>query len=269
MSPFRLSQGHLSLLETCPRKFQHLVLEQLGTPDAIEQQERLLQGARFHLLLQQWLMELPIEPMLQEDTQLHQWFEAFQQAVPQILDQGMRQAESDRILEFAGYLLNVRYDLLIWGEHHAKILDWKTYPRPQQSKWLEQHWQTRLYLFVLAETSQYLPEQLSMVYWFFQAGQAGVAPQSLTFPYNSSKHEQTRQDLTGLLNQLTVWLTHYQSGEPLPQVKWGSPHCESCSFAPRCDRVVASSTELSNDANEVSDRFLHLPTLAEIEEVPL
>ncbi|MDX2229613.1 MAG: PD-(D/E)XK nuclease family protein [Leptolyngbyaceae cyanobacterium bins.349] len=271
MYPLRLAQNHLTLLETCPRKFQHWVLDQLGIPEAVEQQERLRQGARFHLLLQQWLMALPIAPMLQADKQLHQWMEAFQAAAPQILDEGVQQPESDRLLEWAGYLLTVRYDLLILGNEHAKILDWKTSTRPKQAQKLEHHWQTRLYRFVLAETSRYLPEQISMVYWFFQSNPQDGTPHSLTFQYNSRKHEETRQDLQRLLSQLTEWLTQYQAGQAFPQVGWGSPQCEDCSFAARCERAIAPARqEWDEHEREAGDRdFWQLPTLAEIAEVPL
>lgn len=275
LPPLRLSQGHLNLLTACPRKFQHSFIEQLGTADAIAQQERLLQGARFHLVLQQWLLDLPVGSVLAEETQLQQWLMAFQAAAPQILDaEAQQQPESDRTLEFAGYLLTVRYDLLLLGNHHAKILDWKTYPRPQSARWLEQNWQTRLYPFVLAETSAYLPEQISMVYWFFQTEEATATPQSLTFQYNTSKHEQTRQELMGLLNQLSHWLNRYQAGEPFPQVGWGSSQCEVCSFAARCGRAIASSTETGGVEEEASaiapDQLPDLlPNLTEIAEVPL
>jgi hypothetical protein len=53
----------------------------------------------------------------------------------------------------------------------AQILDWKTYPKPQNRRWVEQNWQTLLYPYVLAETSDYLPEQISMTYWFVQSEQ--------------------------------------------------------------------------------------------------
>lgn len=268
----RLSQGHLTLLATCPRKFQHMVLDQMGSPDVSDQQERLQQGARFHLLLQQWLLQLPVEPIVQEDLQLQQWFAAFKAAAPQILDAGEQQAESDRLLEFKSYLLTVRYDLLITSDHYAKILDWKTYPRPQKRQRLEQHWQTRLYPFVFAESSSYLPEQIAMVYWFFQNDRESPTPQSLTFQYSSQKHEETRQELTHLLTQLTQYLERFQAGEPFPQLGWGSRACEECAFAPRCGRgQVGSDSWLESAANEEaqSDRFPNLGTLAEIEEVPL
>lgn len=270
--PLRLTQGHLTLLTTCPRKFQHLVLDQLGTPEEIEQQERLLQGARFHQLLQQWWLQLPIAPLLDNDAQMQQWFQAFEQVSPQILDPATaQQPESDRTLAWAGYLLTVRYDLLMLGTHHAKILDWKTYPRPQATRWLEQNWQTRLYPFILAETSNYAPEQIAIGYWFFQADATDTLPSHLTLAYDRTKHEATRQELTRLLTQLTTWLEQYQSGTPLPQVGWGSTLCASCSFAARCDRAIApAETDTPTAPTDwTTDLPDQLPTLAEIAEIPL
>ncbi|NJR67202.1 MAG: PD-(D/E)XK nuclease family protein, partial [Leptolyngbyaceae cyanobacterium CRU_2_3] len=48
-----LSQGLLNLFTTCPRKFQHIYLDQLNVPIAAAQQERLTWGNRFHLRMQQ------------------------------------------------------------------------------------------------------------------------------------------------------------------------------------------------------------------------
>lgn len=267
----RLSQGQLNLLETCPRKFQHTYLEQLASPTTPDQQERLSLGSRFHQLMQQWELGLPVEPLIVEDEQLRQWFDAFVAAAPTILklnadraapevnSLSFRQSEHQRTLIFEGHLLTVVYDLLILSQQQAQILDWKTYPKPQQSKRLAQNWQTRLYPFVLAETSDYSPENISMTYWFFQT-QTGSStdPQSLKFAYSVHAHDRTRHDLTQQLQQLTHWLDRYQTtGESFPQVTLGSKACADCSFATRCRRegdTIASTS---------------LPSLSEIQEIPL
>ncbi|HTL88623.1 MAG TPA: PD-(D/E)XK nuclease family protein [Leptolyngbya sp.] len=264
----RLSQGHLNLLELCPRKFQHTYLEQLGSPNSPEQQERLLAGSRFHALMQQWEMGLPIEPFLQADPQLRQWFHAFITAAPQILQIDhplFRASEHLRMLEFRGYILTVVYDLLILTEQEAQILDWKTYPKPLKSAasqhggaiCLSQSWQSRLYPFVLAETSDFAPEQISMTYWFFQAKGERETPQSLKLPYSAKQHEETRQSLNRSLKQLSEWLDRYETkGEFFPQVP-ATADCGACGFAIRCQRSSQS---------EPSESPL---TLAEIQEVPL
>lgn len=257
----RLSQGQLNLLETCPCKFQHIYFDQLGSPTNPEQQERQTWGSRFHLLMQQRELGLPVEPLFQEDAQLQRWVTALVTAAPEILTpdpKTFRQAEHCRTLNFQGYLLTVIYDLLIEDERQAQILDWKTYPKPRNRQHLEHDWQTRLYLYVLAETSDYLPEQISMTYWFVQSQ---PLPQNLKFTYNAGQHEQTRRDLTRLLTLLTGWLQRYQdTGEDFPQVAQSTGYCSYCNFAVRCQRTPESSALSNKDM---------LPSLAQIQEVSL
>lgn len=259
----RISQGHLNLLELCPRKFQQTYVEQLGLANSPDQQERLLAGSRFHALMQQWEMDLPIAPFLQEDPQLRQWFHAFMGAAPKILQMEnprFRESEHLRTLEFNGHLLTVVYDLLILTQSEAQILDWKTYPKPSR-KDLSQNWQTRLYLFVLAEMSEYEPEQISMTYWFFQAQGDTESPQSLKFSYSTKQHEETRQQLGRALSQLDEWLDRYETqNQPFPQISETAKECSECNFGVRCQRSLTVGENLPLDT------YL---SLTEIEEVPL
>jgi hypothetical protein len=244
----RLSQGLLNLFTSCPRKFQHLYLEQISAPLGLTQQERLSWGERFHLLMQQQELGLPIlsaERELSSDEQsLLRLARTFVQSVPELFQTGpdrSRQSEHQRTLEFRGYLLTVIYDLLILEEQQAQILDWKTYSRPAQLDWLYQNWQTRLYPFVLVESSEYTPEQVSMTYWFVQT-QSGQTPQSLKCAYNTALHRQTHQDLVALLDRLTDYLHRYQQGESFPQVELASTECDTCAFAIRCQRDPTGQT---------------------------
>ena len=263
----RLSQGQLNLLETCPRKFQHTYLEQLASPTTPDQQERLRLGSRFHLLMQQREMGLPIAAFIQEDDQLRQLITTFVEAAPKILsltevNPVLRQSEHQRTLEFEGHLLIVVYDLLILAAHQAEILDWKTYPKPQKSRSLAENWQTKLYRFVLAETSHFEPEQISMTYWFFQSREADRAePQSLRFAYDPAQHKKIGQDLTQLVHRLTEWLDRYQTiGEDFPQIPQTSV-CETCGFALRCQRSPDQQTQDSLNSAPMLN-------LADIAEVP-
>ena len=264
----RLSQGQLNLLERCPRQFQHTYLDQLGSPTNPEQQERLTSGSRFHLLMQQQELGLPIESLVQENTQMQSWMTAFASAAPEILtsepNSHFRESEHCRTVQLQDHLLTVIYDLLIADEHQAQILDWKTYPKPKNRRWLEQNWQTLLYLYVLAETTDYRPEQMSMTYWFVQSAEQ---PQNLKFTYNTGQHEQTRHKLNQLLSHLTDWLQCYQQGEQFPQVAVGSDRCNSCQFATRCDRDTSTKNPDSGSGGEDATRGLL--DLANIQEVSL
>jgi hypothetical protein len=260
LSMLHLSQGHLNLLQTCPRKFQHVYLDQLSFPASFEQQERINWGDRFHLLMQQRELGLPIHELPDLDLPLTQSIAALAQAAPDLFEpnsEQFRQSEHRRILPVQQYLLTVIYDLLILQPQQAQILDWKTYARPPHSRWLAQNWQTRLYLFVLAETSDYTPEQLSMTYWFIPTeGDRPIQPECLKFSYSSALHQQTKRDLTELLTQLTHWQQQYPDNS-FPQVPESSPHCETCNFAVRCQRGRHDQpTPL-------------LPDLATIEEIAL
>jgi PD-(D/E)XK nuclease superfamily len=265
----RLSQGQLNLLERCPRQFQHTYLEQLNSPPDPEHEEKQTLGSRFHLLMQQREMGLPIDSFLQADNQLQSWMSAFSDAAPEILTpagngQTFRESEHYRTLQVQEYLLAVIYDLLIADNQQAQILDWKTYPKPQNKRKLEQNWQTRLYMYVLAETSQYLPENISMTYWFVQSE---GKPQSIKFSYNTVQHQQTAKKLNKLLSQLTNWLELYYQQEQFPQVLDGSKACEYCQFAKRCDRLYirdeATSTEKS-PSSAVDNTLLNLASIQEV-----
>ncbi|MFN6324434.1 MAG: PD-(D/E)XK nuclease family protein, partial [Aphanizomenon sp.] len=147
----RLSQGHLNLLATCPRKFQHSYLEQLNTPIDPKHEEYQILGSRFHLLMQQREMGLPIDNLLQADSQLQSWMTDFSNISPEIFttdidNQTFRESEHYRTLQIGDYLLTVIYDLLIADQNQAQILDWKTYPQPPKPEILAQNWQTKLYM---------------------------------------------------------------------------------------------------------------------------
>ncbi len=259
----RLSQGQLNLLERCPRLFQHTYLDGLGTT-SLEQQERLSLGSRFHLLMQQQELGLPIEALVREDKQLQRWMNAFAGAAAEILtpalDGDFRESEHCRTLQVQEHLLTVIYDLFIAGVNTCQILDWKTYPKPQDRRKLAQNWQTLLYQYVLAETSEYLPEQISMTYWFVQSEDK---PQNLTFTYSNIQHQQTEKKLNHLLLQLSNWLNLYEQGEQFPQVVAGSKTCNYCQFISRCDRNADFELDLSEHEYS-TDKLLNLANIQEV-----
>ena len=267
----RLSQGQLILLERCPRQFQHTYLDGLGSPTSLEQQERLSSGSRFHLLMQQRELGLPIDDLVKGDEQLQTWMNAFAGAATEILtpvDGEFRESEHCRTLQVQEYLLTVIYDLFIARTNTCQILDWKTYPKPQDRRKLAQNWQTLLYMYVLAETSEYLPEQISMTYWFVQSDDK---PQSLTFTYSNTLHQQTEKKLNSLLSQLTNWLKRYEIGEQFPQVSEGSKTCDYCQFISRCEGRSTKRSDRNFEPDFFEQKYSTntLLNLANIQEVTI
>ena len=257
----RLSQGHLNLLAACPRKFQHSYLEQLNTPLDPKHEEYQILGSRFHLLMQQREMGLPINNLLQADPQLQNWMTDVRKIAPEIFitnidNQTFRESEHYRTLQIGDYLLTVIYDLLIADQNQAQILDWKTYPQPPKSETLAQNWQTRLYMYVMAETSNYLLDNISMTYWFVQSkGQT----KKIKFLYNEKEHQKTAEELHQLLNNLTKWIKDYEYNISLPQIKESQKICESCQYAVRCQRQKIKQVNI-----DINQQFPSLENIAEV-----
>lgn len=206
---FHLSQTQLNLLETCPPQFQKKYIEQLISPTNSNEEEKKQWGNLFHLLMQQKELNLPVELLLAENLELKNSLKALIEKSSEILPSETiinRQAEYQLSLNYQGYLLTVIYDLLITYEKKAIIFDWKTYLQPENPQKLIHNWQTKLYLYVLAETSNYQPEDITMTYWFVKLPNQ---PQHFTINYNHNLHQQIKQDLTKMLLKLEQYLDDY------------------------------------------------------------
>ncbi len=239
----RLSQGHLKVLTECPRKFEHTYLDLLAAPLAPNQRKSMQWGSDFHRLMQQRELGLPIEPFLAADPRLAQTVQDLIAVAPDLFTtdpQVTRDSEQVRTLLLQDYLFTAIYDLVLLGTT-VQIIDWKTYSKPRNLEQLAQDWQTRLYLYIMAETSEYQPADISFTYWFVLNE---PQPQAAKFQYNEKLHQQTHQDLQQLLQQLGDWLCAYQQQQHFPQLPIGSESCRNCQFASRCDRLPLNDQHL-------------------------
>jgi hypothetical protein len=223
------------------------------------QQTKTQLGSDFHLLMHQRELGLPIEPILARSPQLNTWMQAMLQTAPELFesdDRTWRESEHVRTLAIDNYLFTAIYDLVILQPDRAEIIDWKTYPLPRYKKDLDLEWQTRLYLYLLAETSDYLPKQITFTYWFIQST---PQPKSVHISYTLKQHQQTQVDLQALLGKLTTWLDPDEHQESFPQVATSTGLCDRCNFAVRCQRKQLDSP----DANTFTSGDLHqIPSLA-------
>jgi PD-(D/E)XK nuclease superfamily len=266
----RLSQGHLKVLSECPRKFEYIYLDSLFSPTEPDQYQNMQRGSDFHRLMHQQSLGMPIEPFLISNPELGATMAGLRKVAPHlflappqtdeppamlpdtgVLLLGDRESEQVRTLLMEDtYLFTVIYDLVILGDK-AQIIDWKTHGQPRQPERLAQDWQTRLYMYLLAETSDYKPADISFTYWFVQS----QPPTSVSFPYSATLHAQTAADLAALLAKTTAWLNAYP--QAFPMVETGSRLCQSCHFAARCDRLPKPSSALALEQ-------LHIDAIAEI-----
>ena len=256
-----LSQGNLTILETCPRLFQHTVLEQLAVPQRGEVWEKMQLGSQFHQLMQQRSQQLPIEAIAATDPNLRRWFEAVEAQSADLFPtagEAWTDSEHVRTMDWMGHTLVGVYDYVVLRSASAQILDWKTYPKPVNSRRLQQSWQSRLYPLLLASSSDYSPDVIEMRYWFFQ-GSDDDRPQMLRFQSSMAAIAETTAALTERLTTLNLWLETYElTGEPFPQTDVRQT-CETCSFAVRCDRVNKPSIESDLIGGTTWDSMVEVP----------
>lgn len=301
-----LSQGVLNAWMTCPRQFQHWYLDGLTLPANPHQQARMAWGSRFHWLMQQSVQfagadrstarsaptdgrspdaeELALRGAVDRTwTQLRGWLDRADLAQPWSLE-----AEHRRTQLMGDRLLTVVYDLLALHPAGARIFDWKTHARPVSRDRLQRDWQTRLYLYVLAETSDLPPDRLAMSYWFVRptagadrspgatAGATTAAepgPETLvteTFEYSRQWHSAIQRQLMEAAEQIDAAIATYRRGTPLPQVALHSPACRTCAFVSRCGRDPQAIADAPRTAawRWPGDRSLDR-LLEDIEEVVL
>lgn len=323
-----ISQSQLTLLSACERKFQYVFRDALSGPSSYEQQTTTEWGSQFHLLMQQRALDLPVEVMTGANAEMAASLTALAEEASDVFahlpayfgsqtssqtsvetsvetsPETFSQSEHRRRLAFNGYLLTVIYDLVVCSPERGQIFDWKTHQRPPRRKWLKDDWQTRLYLYVLCETSGLRPEQISMTYWFVRLGavpqtlsealaaEQSVAEQSVTkqskperpkqdsaerrpsfyrFDYDENQHRQTQADLQQLTNRLTQLLEQADRGIDFPKVAIAKGLCDRCAFNVRCDRTSTSTPAalaLAPDPYEVLRAASQL-SADSVEEIPL
>jgi CRISPR/Cas system-associated exonuclease Cas4 (RecB family) len=248
-----ISQGHLNVWEICRRKYQYSFLEELSLPEAdLRRKKNLLLGANFHLLMQQKELGLDVSSLASSDPKLQSWLAAFEHQPP-VMIEGDRNCEHRRTLEIKGgrsknedrsftlspaislhhsqnrdrnqayFVLTAIYDFLILGDRQAQILDWKTHQVAIASDKLKTNWQTRLYLYLLAKTTSYAPEQLSMTYWFANTAE------SVIISYSQAEYISTETELNKILTEINQAINY-------PKVPLNSSACDNCEFRDRCDR---------------------------------
>lgn len=192
----RLSMRQLETLDREPEQYYRRHVAEMAIPPlSTAASER---GQRFHHVMQQQYLGLPIAELLQAEPELSRYWQAFQTFPPPLLPESLQRAEWPIAIAWPPFQLYGVVDLWVETADSIQLVDWKTYRRVPQSVALEHHWQTRLYCY-LAQTL-YPQHQIEMLYWFTEAPQ-----QPLRLRHTAQRHRAIQQRLTVLLEQLAHW----------------------------------------------------------------
>jgi hypothetical protein len=239
-SPITFSQSSLQDYVDCRRRFQLRYLLKVQWPalesqPALENERAMQQGAQFHRLVQQHLLGIPAErltPLAQGDD-LGRWWQNYLAACSQLgladLTGVTVRPEVTLAVSLGGHRLIAKYDLLLTHpDGRLSIFDWKTSPKKPKRAWLLERLQTRVYLVVLAKTTQ---NPVEFIYWFAEDPRN---PEKIT--YSPEKFAADEAYLANLINEITTLAP--ENFHLTADVK----RCQFCTYRSLCNRGAAAGS---------------------------
>lgn len=262
-----LAQQHLYTFQACQRRFYLRFLARVPWPEAplgLEQEMAYERGRRFHRWIERRFLGLPITDEADTDPLLRGWWATFQQQAPPLPD-GRRFVETSLTVPIGPedrHRLTGRFDLLIVSDGAdrgpaAALFDWKT-GEPRAIERLRRAWQTRVYLFVLAEggvalvpqePAAFSPGRLSFTYWYVEDP---ARPRVIA--YDETLHRHNRIELEAIVADIDRQLIANEW--PLTN-DWAE--CRHCPYRAYCGRQAAGDAHtdfLEEDDPEPDDMWL-------------
>jgi len=245
---FDFTQSNLQDYVDCPYRFYlryglRLKWPALLVDEALQFEQHGQLGARFHQLVQQYLLEIPQDRLdalvaADPDPKMQIWWENFVNHVPDKLG-GDKFVETILTSDLAGQRLTAKYDLILVSDTADWIIfDWKTTQKRPRVDWLLSRVQTRLYRMLLIQAgptlikdSEISPEEITMNYWFAAFPEALVS-----LPYDQTQYEIDQAYLTGLISEI-------QDLQPEGFAKTNDINqCRFCVYRSHCDRGVEAGS---------------------------
>jgi hypothetical protein len=246
---FAFSQSSLQDFVDCRRRFLLRYLRRLAWPalqsePARENESYFQRGKRFHRLVQQYLLGVPVDRLARlaeadPDENLQRWWDNFTGCLPAEMD-GKRYVETTLAAPLGSFRLAATYDLVLIGrDGQVVIYDWKTNAhRPRRAR-LQERLQTRVYPYLIVQAGGtfngrrgFSPEQVRMIYWFAEPGHAPEV-----FDYSSQRWEEDERCLLGLVDEIRRLAGH--NGRPSEEnfpMCGSNDACLHCVYRSLCDR---------------------------------
>ncbi len=272
---FQFSQGSLQDFVECRRRFQLRYLMRQSWPAApseplLELERTMQQGARFHRIVQQHRLGLPVERLapLAQEADLSRWWESYLRFSQGGGLQALAGADATFYPEITltaplgDFRLLAKLDLLaVTPQGHALILDWKTSRKRPRRQWLADRLQTRVYPCLLIQAGAFLnagapfqPDQVEMVYWF-----ADFPDQPERFTYSASAFQ---ADWDYLAEMVATIQRLDRDDFPLTG---DARHCAYCVYRSLCERGDKAGSLAGLDSLEDELPLLDFDQTLEIE----
>lgn len=152
-------------------------------------QKSEIDGSRFHLIMQQVGLGIPVDGLLATNPHLKEWVDA---ALPYTQIPGDKQWGIELCHEINDIYLIENFDLIVCSDEKIIAVDW-TIAKPQDFNLVKESWKTQLRLFLLHQTTGVPCKNVSLVYLFVN--------KNATFQccYSDKQHEENKQKLAKIL----------------------------------------------------------------------
>ena len=239
---FLFSQSNLQDYVDCPRRFYLKHLLKLAWPsiesEPVQENEHFrLQGERFHKMVHQFLIGIPVEKIssMNADLVLASWWENFLTTQKELLNLHSSSLFPEYTVStlHAGYRLLAKYDLLQSSADGTHVIyDWKTYRNRPRRERLAAKLQTRLYPFILSASPNAAhenPGNLKLIYWY-----ANFPSQPEVFTYTPAQHKKDSQYLEKLI--ISIEEAAREDSEDAFPLTPNIDRCLFCVYRSLCDR---------------------------------
>lgn len=148
-----------------------------------------IDGSRFHLVMQQMGLGIPVDGLLAAHPQFRQWVNV---AWTYTQIPGNKRWGVDLCHEFNGIYLIENYDFIVSNDDNTIAIDW-TIGKPQDFDVVKESWKTQLRLFLLHENTGIECENISLIYLFVNSEAVYQCC------YTTKQHEENKQKLGSII----------------------------------------------------------------------
>lgn len=243
---FDFTQSNLQDYVECPYRFYMRYYLRTKWPalvvdDALEFEQRTQSGARFHRLIQQYLIGVPegrLTEIANADTEqlIAAWWDDFLIHVPPLFD-GEKFIETTLSTFLGGRRLVAKYDLILVNPSGKLVIfDWKTSQKKISKEMLLERIQTRLYRLIMTLAGNMLtgehdiaPNRIEMNYWF------APHPETLiTLSYDDVQFQEDQAYFTNLIEEIQQ--RSVEAFERTQDIR----KCRFCIYRSHCDRGTSA-----------------------------
>ena len=156
---FTFSQSSLQDYHDCEKRFYLRYIERLAWPSidvepVQENEQRQIEGRKFHQLVHQHLLGIPIDKLNKQASTypLSEWWQNYLSSDLH-LDENILFPEIPLITNLGNHKITAKYDLIAIHNDKVRIFDWKTYRKRPSESTMRLRYQTRVYSSLLIKTA--------------------------------------------------------------------------------------------------------------------